>query len=186
MITTKRFVLRDFRECDRAAFLRYQMDPRYLALYDLDHGYEAEAQKLFSTFLSWQRQAPRRNYQLGIFDCDSRLCGTVGLRKEDTGSEAVFGIELTPDDWGRFRLAVEVAAAMIEYGFQELGFERIVGNTASGNDRVRKLASWFGAEIVAERSGPQWMSSRNWNEVDWALSRSRWSAAGREDCRKSE
>jgi hypothetical protein len=31
-----------------------------------------------------------------------------------------------------------------------------VGDTASGNNRVEKLARWFGADIVAQRPGPKW------------------------------
>jgi ribosomal-protein-alanine N-acetyltransferase len=55
-----------------------------------------------------------------------------------------------------------------------LNLTTIVGDTASGNRRVEKLARWFGAEIVAEREGPAWMRARGWREVDWALQRPKW------------
>ena len=92
--------------------------------------------------------------------------------------QAFFGIELAPDDWGRYRLAVEVAGALVRFGFRELGLEAILGSTASGNRRVERLARWFGAEIVARRAGSDWMTARGWAEVDWALTVARWEAAG--------
>jgi ribosomal-protein-alanine N-acetyltransferase len=175
-IATSRFVLRDFEQADLAAFLGYQTDPRYRRLYDLDESYAQQASDLFSLFLAWQQEEPRRNFQLGIFERGTgRLCGCAGLR--GTGAKerhAVLGIELAPDDWGRYRLAVEVASALIGFGFRELGLDLIIGSTASGNRRVERLARWFGAEIIAERAGADWMKARGWVEVDWALSRSRW------------
>jgi len=179
-IATRRFVLRDFERADFAAFLSYQTDPRYRQLYDLDETYAQQASELFCLFLSWQQEEPRRNYQLGIFErATGRLCGCAGLRKEGASEDqASLGIELAPDDWGRYRLAVEVTGALVRFGFRELGLKVILGSTASGNRRVERLARWFGAEIVARRAGSDWMTARGWVEVDWALTVSRWEAAG--------
>lgn len=178
---TPRLLLRDFIESDRAAFLAYQMDPRYRRLYDIDEADEQRAHRLFDMFMSWQRVEPRRNFQIGIFEQRTgRLCGCAGLRRmEQAERHAVLGIELTPDDWGRYRLAVEAAGALIDYGFRHLGLDTIVGDTASGNKRVEKLARWFGAEIVARRIGQDWMVARGWSEVRWALSRDAWARSGR-------
>jgi ribosomal-protein-alanine N-acetyltransferase len=175
-IDTPRFVLRDFEQADRAAFLGYQMDPRYRRLYDLGEAYARQAADLFSLFLSWRQENPRQNYQLGIFERSTgRLCGCAGLRTSgSTERHAALGIELTPSDWGRYRLAVEVARALVAFGFRELGLDLILGSTASGNRRAERLARWFGAEIIAQRTGADWMKARDWVEVDWALSRSRW------------
>jgi ribosomal-protein-alanine N-acetyltransferase len=175
-LTTSRFLLRDLVERDRTAFVAYQRDPRYLRLYDLDKVDGSRVHDLFDLFISWQQDQPRRNYQLGIFDRPlGRLCGVAGLRQAgQPEGAAVLGLELTPDNWGRYRLAIEAASALIEHGFQEIGLRIIIGNAASGNMRVEKLARWFGAEIVARRSGPAWMAARGWSEVDWALTRDAW------------
>jgi ribosomal-protein-alanine N-acetyltransferase len=186
-IETSRIVLRDFVEADRAAFLAYQMDPRYRHLYDLDEGYVEEASNLFSRFLSWQQDRPRQNYQLGIFQPrTARLQGCAGLRNSSSGeNEAVLGIELTPEDWGRYRLAVETAEALTAFGFDNLKLDRVIGSTASGNRRVERLARWFHASIMAERPGADWMRARGWVEVDWVLSRERWETARRTDADSS-
>ena len=172
LIRTPRFTLRDFRTEDRAAFVSYQMDPRYRGLYDAAEG-EGDARALFDLFLAWRRISPRENYQFGIFEAKAgRLCGCAGLRQAGAPpGTAVLGIELTPDDWGRYRLAIDVVDALLEFGFNELDLSSIVGDTASGNRRVEKLARWFGAEITGRRPGPAWMAARGWCEVDWAIDR---------------
>lgn len=168
-----RLELRDLTEADRAAFIGYQTDPAYLRLYDF--GGEVERpRRLFDLFLEWQRQEPRMNFQLGIFDRETgRLLGCGGLRKSGDAS-AVLGIELAPSEWGRFRLAVDAATALLAYGFERLGLDTVVGHTASGNRRIERLAQWFGAELTARREGPAWMQARRWQEVDWSLSREQW------------
>ena len=179
LIDLPRFLLRDFQEADRDAFISYQHDPRYVRLYDFDPHDAQRAGKLFDLFIAWQGELPRCNFQLGIFDQrNQRLCGSAGLRKADD-AVAVLGIELAPSEWGRFRLAMDVAAALLDYGFGPLGLDTVVGTTSSGNNRVEKLARWFGASVVATRTGPAWMQARGWQEVDWALRRKDWEKSER-------
>lgn len=178
-IETRRFLLRDFDETDRSAFLTYQLDPRYRALYDRDTADAGNANELFDRFMAWQRHIPRQNFQVGIFErISGRLCGCVGLRRDGKPEGiAVLGLELAPDEWGRHGAALEVAGALIEYGFHALSLEAVVGDTASGNRRVERLARWFGATLEGRREGPAWMKARGWEEVDWVLSRDAWAAS---------
>lgn len=160
-------------EADRAAFIQYQTDPRYLCLYDFDEGVERPSQ-LFDLFLKWQCEEPRLNFQLGIFEAATgRMLGCGGLRKANDHS-AVLGIELAPSEWGRFRLVIDATVALLSHGFDALKLATIFGDTASGNLRIDKLARWFGAELIAQRDGPPWMQVRGWHEVDWSLSRQQW------------
>lgn len=172
IIQEGRVLLRDLTEADRAAFVRYQNDPAYLRLYDFDDEPD-RPNKLFNQFLEWQRETPRNNIQLGVFDTGGHLLGCGGLRKSN-GKSAVLGIELAPKEWGRFRLAIDATAALLTYGFDVLKLETIVGDTASGNWRIERLARWFGAQLVAERAGPAWMEVRGWREVDWSLTQEDW------------
>ncbi|MBU3078836.1 GNAT family N-acetyltransferase [Sphingomonas quercus] len=174
LIEDRRILLRDFTEADRPAFLAYQLDPRYLALYDFDASDVRRPNDLFDLFTRWSGEMPRRNFQLGIFDRRTgALCGCGGIRKGADGT-GVLGIELAPAKWGCFALALDAAAALADFGFSELRLETILGDTASGNKRVARLARWFGADIVAERDGTPWMVQRGWREVDWAISRQAW------------
>jgi [ribosomal protein S5]-alanine N-acetyltransferase len=178
-IETRRFSLRDFSDADRQSFIDYQLDPRYRRLYDRIDADAEHPARLFDLFMAWQSQNPRQNLQIGIFErTTSRLCGCAGLRRAGKPEgTAVLGLELTPDDWGRHGAAVEVAGALLEHGFLALGLHTIVGDTASGNSRVDKLARWFGAAVVGRRDGPPWMTARGWQEVEWALSRDAWHAS---------
>jgi [ribosomal protein S5]-alanine N-acetyltransferase len=177
-IKTSRFVLRDFLEADRLQFVAYQMDPRYRRLYNFNDS-ETRAHELFDCFGVWRKQNPRQNFQVGVFELGrSQLIGCGGLRQQGMPEgTAVLGLELVPDAWGRYGVAIEIVSALIEHGFLTFGFSKVVGNTASGNSRVERLAQWFGATIVARRDGPEWMKVRGWQEVDWAVSRSAWSAS---------
>ena len=119
---------------------------------------DQRARVLFDLFCKWRQLSPRQNYQLGIFErASSRLCGCAGLRQEGKPKEtAVLGLELTPDAWGRYGVAIEVVSALIEHGFHTLNLKNIVGDTASGNIRVERLARWLGRKlpaIVTARSG---------------------------------
>lgn len=180
-ICTPRFSLKDFDESDREAFVQYQLDPRYQRLYASSDQSEQKAKDLFDLFLTWQSENPRNNFQLGIFEqISGRLCGSAGLRKKERAKDGTFvlGVELHPQDWGRYRVAIEVIDALLDYGFHVLGVNTIVGTTASGNTRVARLARWFGAEVIAERSrGPDWMIAKGWHELDWGLSRNNWNQA---------
>ena len=102
-IETPRFLLRDFFEADRQSFIDYQMDPRYQGLYDWVDADAGRASTLFDRFSVWRQQNPRQNFQVGIFErTSSRLCGCAGLRQAGKSvGTAVFGLELTPNDWGR-------------------------------------------------------------------------------------
>jgi [ribosomal protein S5]-alanine N-acetyltransferase len=174
VIHAGRFILRDFTQEDREAFLAYQMDTRYRALYDLDESYIGQARDLFDLFIAWQSPVPRTNIQLGIFNTrNGDLLGSAGLRNVGNGG-AEFGIEIAPEEWGRFALAFDVTSACLGYGFLTLGLDIIHGSTASGNSRIAKLARWFSASVVSERPGPDWMAAKGWREVDWAVARNDW------------
>jgi [ribosomal protein S5]-alanine N-acetyltransferase len=174
-VKTQRYIVRDFISSDWCDFSKYQNDARYRRLYDFTEDND-RVSKLFSLFGTWKNDTPRENFQGGIFDQRTNgLCGCAGIRKKGLPAKtAILGIELTPDDWGRYKLALEVAVGLINYGFEELGLDMIIGDTSSGNTRIEKMARWFGAEIINERDGPEWMQNRGWKEVDWAISKESW------------
>jgi RimJ/RimL family protein N-acetyltransferase len=65
-IATRRFLLRDFVESDRAAFIEYQADPHSLTFYDPNDSSPDRALRLFEMFQAWAGDLPRLNYQLAI------------------------------------------------------------------------------------------------------------------------
>jgi [ribosomal protein S5]-alanine N-acetyltransferase len=184
-IETKRFLLRDFMESDRAAFLAYQADPRNLTFYNPNESnpvraaslQENRAARLFELFQTWAGDRPRLNYQLAIVQRQSShaLVGCGGLRSiNNRTGEMELGIELAPTYWGGYAYAIEIGIALLDFGFWELKLETISGSTVSANAKIARLAEWAGAEVVAICPGGSWMSERGWNEVKWQMTRSQW------------
>ena len=173
-IQTPRFVLREYRDADRAAFVAYQTDPRFTVFHTEQELGEQHAAEVFQLFLDWQHQLPRLNYQLALTSRgDGALLGSCGVRMEGCAAgEAIFGIELARDYWGRFGYATEVAAAMMDWAFGQLALDALVADTAPGNDAVARLAEWGGFKL--ER-----VESKVW----WRLSRQEWQ--GRVDTRSA-
>ncbi len=179
-IVTKRFLLRDFVESDRAPFLDYQSDPRSQLFYEPSEASPENSTRLFETFCTWAFEHPRLNYQLAIVQRREPyvLVGCCGLReKECDAGEMELGIELAPNYWGQYAYAIEVGRALLDFGFRELRLKVSSGSTVSANMRIARLAEWIGAEVVATRPGSTWMSERGWSEVDWQITREQW------DCR---
>ena len=66
MIATPRLILREFVEEDWTAVLSYQQDERYLRYYPWTERTEADARPFVQTFMAWQREVPRRRFQLAV------------------------------------------------------------------------------------------------------------------------
>jgi [ribosomal protein S5]-alanine N-acetyltransferase len=179
-ITTRRFLIRDFIAGDQQAFLAYHTDHRYLAFCGPEEADPGHAQSLLRIFKLWAYERPRRNYQLAIIQRlePQALIGCCGLR--GLGCEAgiaELSFELAPIYWGRFGYAIEVARALLVFGFGDWSLQEIRGITVSANTRIARLASWFGAEVIATRSGPAWMAAHGWSQTELRMTRERWERA---------
>jgi ribosomal-protein-alanine N-acetyltransferase len=167
-LTTSRLVLRDFTPEDEAAFIAYRADL-------------AEARELVERFAAWRRAVPRLNSQVAICrrDAASTLIGCCGLRREGfSAGVAEFGLELAPTWQGRYRYAIEITEAMLGYGFETLDLEEIVSNTTEANERVHRLARWYGATLASWGDGKAlWRFRRaTWREATHAGRQGRRSA----------
>src|SRR5690606_154398 len=175
-LATTRFLLRDFEDGDARAFEAYHDDPRSREFYGAHEAREGHARELLGLFASWAAARPRRNYQLAVVRRSEPavLVGCCGLRCEDAApGTAELGIELAPACWGRHAYAVEVARALLAFGFDTLALQAIHGETVSANARVVRLARFYGA-TPAELPAPAWMSARGWTRVEWRITRSQW------------
>lgn len=158
-LTTSRLVLRDFTPEDEAAFIAYRVDP-------------AEGRELIERFAAWRRAEPRLNFQVAICrrDAASTLIGCCGLRREGLAAGvAEFGLELAPAWQGHYRYAIEIAEAMLAHGFGPLDLEEIVSNTTEANERIHRLARWYGATLASWGEG----------KALWCFSRASWCDAMR-------
>lgn len=177
-IITNRFLLREFTEEDEPAFLAYHADPRYAEFCAPEDVGPDHTRELLRCFVQWAGEQPRRNYQLAVVPLQNpkELLGCCGLRSEGYGADkAELGIELAPQYWGRYRYAIEIGIALLEFGFRELRLQDVRGFSISANARVTRLAHRYGFVAVSSRSaGSDWMRSRRWSQTEWQLSRERW------------
>lgn len=95
----------------------------------------------------------KHGFGLWVAEEGGRLIGFCGLRHLDYAPDVEVLYGFAPAHWGR-GLATEVAAAMLRYGFEEAGLERIVGiadkeNTASRRV-LEKLGMTFDGEALHE------------------------------------
>lgn len=176
-IVTKRFLLRDFIKKDEPSFLAYHANPRYAEFCAPEEVTPSYTHELLRLFEQWAVERPRLNYQLAIVDRrnSQELIGCGGLRREGYDSHTgELGIELAPQFWGRYAYAIEVANALIEFGFRELGLKEIRGVSVSANLRIARLAHRYGFVAVGTRPTPDWMCERGWSQTEWQLTRESW------------
>jgi [ribosomal protein S5]-alanine N-acetyltransferase len=176
-IITKRFLLRDFCKADELAFFAYRADPEYAEFCTPEEVAPSHTQYLLDLFSQWAAESPRCNYQLAIVDRRKSpdLVGCCGLRRQDSDADiAELGIELAPQFWGRYAYAIEIANALIKFGFCDLGLKQIRGISVSANLRVTRLAQRYGFVEIGAPPSPEWMHERGWHQIEWQLTRELW------------
>ena len=96
------------------------------------------------------------------------LIGRIGFSFPDSSApgpapDASFGYLVRKDMRGK-GIAREVCAALIEYGFSQLGFERIGADTALSNTASAKILRSFGFREVARREDQRYyiLNKKEW------------------------
>lgn len=132
-LQTLRLDVREFVPEDVEDVVRLDADPRVMK-YIADgrvHSREATI-ALFPRILRY----PRLYADLGIWRASRRdtgaFIGWFSLKYAGKSSDIEIGYRLLPDAWG-LGFATEGAAAMRDYGFDDLGLQRIIGVTHPGN-----------------------------------------------------
>ncbi|CAH0281180.1 hypothetical protein SRABI118_03783 [Massilia sp. Bi118] len=167
VLSTNRFVLREYTPDDKQQFIDYQTDPAFTVFHHPDELGADQAAKVFEMFIGWQEEAPRRNYQFAITKTDAieKIIGSGGVRMHGCQEgEAEFGIELAHSYWGRYRYAEELGNALIDWAFTQFRLSAIVVDTALDNAAVARLADAAGF-VRTIRSDKQWwrLERESWN-----------------------
>ena len=99
------------------------------------------------------------------------------LEDDDERGQAELGYRLLPDFW-RQGLASEGAAALLAYGFDDLGLTQIFAETMAVNAGSRAVMSRIGLTYLGTRgaghSGP--ITGSDQGMVDYAITNDRWAA----------
>jgi len=174
-IATQRLILREFDAEDWSAVLSYQQDARYLRYYPWTERTEADVQSFVRMFLGWQGEVPRRRFQLAVTlrDCGT-LIGNCGIRrKPDNSWEADIGYELAPEYWGQ-GYATEAALALVDFGFLELGLDRISSWCIADNAASARVLKRLGFRQEGCLRSNEYFKGRWWDTLLFALLKPEW------------
>lgn len=131
-LTSERLVLREFTRDDFDAVHLYGSDPEVVKYMPWGPNTRAETRRFLERNIQGQVVKPRTSYELAI-TIDGKLIGGCGLTIHSVSDKhAEIGYCLRRDMWGK-GIATEVAAALIRFGFSELGLHRIAAKCDPDN-----------------------------------------------------
>lgn len=167
---TDRLLLREFVAEDWRAVLAYQSDPRYLRYYEWEERTEADVRAFVRMFVGYQRETPRRRFQLAITLPDTgHLIGNCGIRvRNPAARSADIGYELDPEQWGH-GYATEAARAMLAFGFGPLGLHRIEAHCLAENTGSAYVLEKIGMCREGRLRDNEWFKGRWWDTLLYAI-----------------
>jgi RimJ/RimL family protein N-acetyltransferase len=101
---------------------------------------------------------------------DERALGTVNLAGPADGIVAAVGYWLVPDARGR-GLATAATSLLIDWGFENLGLERVEFAILPENHASRRVAERLGATPEGLRKRSHEAEGRAWDMTIWSLTR---------------
>lgn len=125
IVQTERLLIREFVEDDAEAFHRFNSDPevmRYTG--DTPTTSIQQARQMIRDYPDYRRHGYGR--WAVVYKPDERVIGFNGLKYLDGLEETDLGYRLRSDYWGR-GIATESSLAIVRYGFETLGLQRIIG-----------------------------------------------------------
>ncbi|GAB1641189.1 GNAT family N-acetyltransferase [Krasilnikovia sp. MM14-A1259] len=125
-LTTPRLLLREFRFDDHAAVHAFASDPEVVRYTDWGPNDPQDTTAFLHEVAEQVQAAPRSVFALAVVDrADDWLIGSVQLAVISTQHRrAEMGFVLTRSRWGQ-GYATEAAAALLRFGFHELGLHKI-------------------------------------------------------------
>jgi len=147
MIETLRLILRPFSPDDLDEFAAINADPEAMRYIGTGKPQSREqTQTRLNGILNHYQQ-----HGFGLFamvdKTSGEFVGFCGLQHLDNTSEIEVGYRLACRFWGR-GLATEAARACLQYGFEQLGLERIVAVVQPANVPSKSVAAKIGMKHI--------------------------------------
>lgn len=159
-IETEQLRLREFRHEDFEAVCRYVTDPRVTRFLFSAPSNVDEARRYLSAVIGYQQERPRSVWELAVDQTRSgRHIGACNVTILSPG-EGDLGYMLHVDTWGK-GLASEVACALRDAAFRDLGLERVVATVDVRNEASMRVLEKVGLRWEAtyrklRRARGQW------------------------------
>jgi ribosomal-protein-alanine N-acetyltransferase len=100
----------------------------------------------------------------------SEVIGCVDLFREGVPENR--GFWLSKDHWGK-GFMTEAVDPVMDYAFNQLGFEKLIFSNAKGNEKSRRVKEKTGARLVGTKPSKLVNPSYTESEI-WELSRQEW------------
>ncbi|GAA5200040.1 GNAT family protein [Rugosimonospora acidiphila] len=142
---TSRLVLRDFSASDRDAVHGYASDPEVTRFMDWGPNSPRDTVAFLAEAHDEASATPRSNYTLAVVvRANDELIGAVHLG-ETSGEHrrGELGYVLARSHW-RKGYATEAAAAVLDFGFREVGFHKVTATCDPDNTRSARVLKKIG------------------------------------------
>ncbi len=160
-ITTERLLIRDLLMEDWVDIHVYASDPEVARYMIWGPNSEEETKEFIQRVIQMQQQDPRIDFECAVVLKETgKLIGGCGLRQD--GKQGEIGYCLNPEYW-RKGYASEAAAAMIEFGFKELGLHRIYATCRPDNVGSAKVLEKVGMRREGHLREHMWHKG-NWHD----------------------
>jgi RimJ/RimL family protein N-acetyltransferase len=155
IVETERLLIREFVPDDAEAFYAFNSDPEVMR-----YTGEPASESIEQVRRSIRDYPDYRKHGFGrwavVYKPDDRVVGFNGLKYLDELDEVDLGYRLRSDYWGR-GLATESSRAIVRYGFETLGLQRIIGLVMPRNEASVRVLEKVGMRYdgVAQFCGEQ-------------------------------
>jgi [ribosomal protein S5]-alanine N-acetyltransferase len=175
-VRTPRLNLREFVASDFAAVHAYSSDPRvtrYLFFGPRDHDSTVE---YLEELLASQLEQPRTRFELAVEESASgRLIGACDLSLIESNAVDL-GYMLEAQEWGK-GFATEIAAALTDAAFLDLGVERVISTVDVNNRASIRVLEKIGMRWEAVYRKHRRAKNRWWDCHLFVLPREVWEAS---------
>ncbi|WP_394126368.1 GNAT family N-acetyltransferase [Vibrio hepatarius] len=173
ILSTERFLLRDFTKADAAHYVNQCQDPKYQRFYSDEDCSEEKSLYLAELFRQQALETPRTQYHLAIVDkATGQYIGIAALRVE-ADKQASIGCGLVRGYQGK-KASEEAMSALLSYGFNHLDIHRAYAETLSKNKAAIRLCQRLGMRIEAQFIQNRYFKDCWWDSTVLALLRNEW------------
>jgi len=138
-LETLRLAMRDFTAADSDELLRLNRDPRVMRYIGDGKTFDAERHaRVMRRILAYPALYPDLGFWYTTRRDTGAFVGWFTLKYCGKSADIETGYMLLPEAWGQ-GFATEGATAMVRYGFDDLGLDRIIGVTHPDNHASQRV-----------------------------------------------
>ncbi len=173
-LETDRLLLRPFHFGDVDDVLAYASEPEYGWYLTLPQPYTRDDAAKFVARQILDDWSTRPTFAM-VFE--EHVVGGIGLRIDGQRERAELGYALAKEHWGK-GLTVEAARAVIAWGFERYGVNKIIATAALDNRQSWRVMEKLGMTREGVRQGHSKIGGRYVDWVDYGVLREEWGQAG--------